>query len=46
MIENIYTEDCLHQVIIFENKELKYELDFNYVEFAHEGDDRKGFIPQ
>lgn len=46
MVENIYTEDCLHQVIIFENKELKYELDFNYVEFAHEGKGRKGFIPQ
>ena len=46
MIEDIYTEDCLHQVIIFENKDLKYNLDFNYVEFTHEGVGRSGFIPK
>lgn len=46
MIEDILVEDCFHQVIIFENKDLKYGYDFNYIEFNHDGDGRTGFIPK
>lgn len=45
MIEDILSQDSFWQVIIFENKDLKYGYDYNYVEFNHEGDGRKGFIP-
>ena len=45
MVEDILVEDCFHQVIIFENKDLKYGYDFNYIEFNHDGDGRNGFIP-
>lgn len=45
MVENILQEDCFHQVIIFENKDIKYGNDYNYVEFFHSSDTRKGFIP-
>ena len=45
MIEDILEEDCFHQVIIFENKDIKYNYQYNYIEFNHDGDDRKGFIP-
>lgn len=45
MIEDILEQDSSRQVIIFENKDLKYDLDYNYIEFSHEGDGRKGFIP-
>ena len=45
MIEDILGQDSSRQVIIFENKDLKYDLDYNYVEFSHEGDERRGFIP-
>ena len=45
MVENILEEDCLHQVIIFENKDIKYGHQFNYIEFSHEGTARRGFIP-
>ena len=45
MIEDIHSQDSSRQVIIFENKDLKYDLDYNYVEFSHEGDGRRGFIP-
>ena len=46
MIEDILIEDCFHQVIIFENKDLKYGYDFNYIEFNHDGGRRAGFIPK
>lgn len=45
MVEDILEEDCLHQVIIFENKDIKYGYQYNYVEFTHEGNAHKGFIP-
>ena len=45
MIEDIHSQDSSRQVIILENKDLKYDLDYNYVEFSHEGDGRRGFIP-
>lgn len=45
MIEDILMNDSVQQVIIFENKDLKYDLDYNYIEFRHEGDKRKGFVP-
>lgn len=45
MIEDILSQDSSRQVIIFENKDLKYEFDYNYVEFSHDGEGRKGFIP-
>lgn len=45
MVEDILQEDCFHQVIIFENKDIKYGYDYNYVEFLHGSDVRKGFIP-
>lgn len=45
MIEDILTQDFSRQVIIFENKDLKYNFNYNYIEFSHEGDGRKGFIP-
>lgn len=44
MIEDILNQDSLRQVIIFENKDLKYEYDYNYIEFSHDGGGRKGFI--
>lgn len=45
MVEDILKEDCLHQVIIFENKDIKYGFQYNYVQFNHEGNVRNGFIP-
>ncbi len=45
MIDDIIEHDCFSQVIIFENKSIKYDYDYNYVEFNHDGDGRKGFIP-
>lgn len=45
MVEDILEEDCLHQVIIFENKDIKYGYQYNYVEFNHEGNAHRGFIP-
>lgn len=45
MIEDILAQDSSRQVIIFENKDLKYDFDYNYIEFRHEGDGRTGFIP-
>ena len=45
MIDDILKEDTSRQVIIFENKNLKYDYDYNYCEFVHDGDGRKGFIP-
>lgn len=45
MIEDILKEDSLHQVIIFENKDIKYGYDYNYIDFKHDGAERKGFIP-
>lgn len=44
MIEDIFKNDSVQQVIIFENKDLKYDLNYNYIEFRHEGDKRKGFV--
>ena len=44
MIEDILKSDSERQVIIFENKDLQYNFDYNYVEFRHEGDNRRGFI--
>ena len=46
MVEDILVEDCFHQVIIFENKDLKYGYDFNYIEFNHNGEGRTGFVPK
>lgn len=45
MIENILKEDACHQVIIVENKNIRYSDQYNYVDFRHEGAERKGFIP-
>lgn len=45
MVEDVLSTDCLHQVIIFENKDIQYGYDYNYIEFNHEGSGRKGFIP-
>ncbi|MBF7097805.1 AAA family ATPase [Alkalibacter mobilis] len=45
MIEDIIEKDCFNQVIIFENKDIKYDLKYNYTELNHYGDGRKGFIP-
>lgn len=46
MIEDILKNDSLQQVIVFENKDLKYDLDYNYIEFRHDGSgSRKGFVP-
>lgn len=44
MIEDIVSSDSSRQVIIFENKDLQYNLACNHIEFRHEGDGRKGFI--
>lgn len=44
MIEDILKSDSERQVIIFENKDLQYNFDYNYVEFRHEGGERQGFI--
>lgn len=44
MIEDILQEDSLNQVIIFENKDLKFDLNYNYIEFNHDGNGRIGFI--
>lgn len=44
MIEDILNTDELNQVIIFENKDLKYDYDYNYIEFSHNGSGRSGFI--
>ncbi len=46
MIEDILQEDSLNQVIIFENKDLKFDLNYNYIEFNHDGNGRIGFIEQ
>lgn len=45
MVEDILEEDRMHQVIIFENKDIQYSHQYNYVQFNHEGNARKGFIP-
>lgn len=45
MIEDILKQDGSRQVIIFENKDIKYGYQYNYIEFTHDGDGRKGFIP-
>ena len=45
MIEDILKNDYSHQVIIFENKDLKYDFNYNYIDFNLEGDARRGFIP-
>lgn len=45
MVEDILEEDCMHQVIIFENKDIQYGHQYNYVQFNHEGNARRGFIP-
>ena len=45
MIEDILKEDGSHQVIIFENKDIKYGYDYNYIDFKHDDAERKGFIP-
>lgn len=45
MIENIVETDVQNQVIIFENKDLKFNLEYSYVEFYHDSD-IKGFIPK
>lgn len=45
MIEDILKEDCSHQVIIFENKDIKYGYNYNYIDFKHDDSKRKGFIP-
>ena len=44
MVEDILEEDCMHQVIIFENKDIQYGHQYNYVQFNHEGNARRGFI--
>lgn len=44
MIKDILDNDSQRQVIIFENKDLKFNLNYNYIEFNHDGD-LKGFIP-
>ena len=46
MIEDILAHDDSVQVIIIENKDLRYGFDYNYIEFSHDGSGRKGFIPQ
>lgn len=46
MIEDIIENDNLHQVIIFENKDLNYGKPASYLEFRHEGEYRRGFIEQ
>lgn len=45
MIENISQSDDKTQVIIFENKNLNFAKNINYIEFNHDGNGRKGFIP-
>lgn len=45
MVEDILEKDCFNQVIIFENKNIKYNFQYNYIELNHDGDGRKGFIP-
>lgn len=44
MIEDLVNSNPDQQVIIFENKDLKYDFDYNYIEFRHQGDERHGFI--
>lgn len=44
MIEDILNAESQRQVIIFENKDLKFDFDYNYIEFNHDGE-LKGFIP-
>lgn len=44
MIEDILNTDDLNQVIIFENKDLKYDYNYHYIEFSHNGSGRSGFI--
>lgn len=46
MVEDIIENDSLHQVIIFENKDLNYGKPASYLEFRHEGEYRRGFIEQ
>ena len=46
MIEDILNQDSSRQVIIFENKNLKFDFQYNYIEFLHEGGNRTGFIPE
>ena len=45
MIEDILKEDACHQVIIVENKNIRYGGQYNYVDFRHVGAGRRGFIP-
>lgn len=45
MVEDIVEKDCMHQVLIFENKDIQYSYQYNYIEFYHDWDGRKGFIP-
>lgn len=45
MVNDILRTDASRQVIIFENKEIKYDFDYNYIEFNHAGEGRHGFIP-
>ena len=44
MIEDLVNSNPDQQVIIFENKDLKYDFDYNYIEFRHQGDERHGLI--
>lgn len=46
MIADILDKDSQNQVIIFENKDLKFDFDYNYIEYNHEGDALNGFIPK
>jgi hypothetical protein len=46
MVEDILEKDSHNQVIIFENKNIKYDFQYNYIEFNHDGGGRKGFIPE
>lgn len=46
MIADILSKDSQNQVIIFENKDLKFDFDYNYVEYSHESDTLNGFIPK
>ncbi len=44
MIEDIIKSDEDNQVIIFENKDLRFDYNYNYYEFNHKGNERSGFI--
>lgn len=46
MVEDILRQDSKSQVIIFENKDIKFNYDYNYVEYNHEGEEPNGFIPK